>query len=114
MVRKMRINDKTEAAEPFEKYKDLLYRIAFSNMKNQADAEDIIQEAFCRYLKARPVFADDEHEKNWFIRVVINLCRDIQKSAWFSRTVGFDEVPEYEKKHFTLRCKKFFPAAAHI
>ena len=98
----MRINDKTEAAEPFEKYKDLLYRIAFSNMKNQADTEDVIQETFCRYLKAKPVFADDAHEKNWFIRVVINLCRDLQKSVWFSRTVGFDTVPEYEKKHFYL------------
>ncbi len=98
----MLINMEKEAASPFLKYQELLYRIAFSNMKNQADAEDVVQEAFCRYLKAKPVLADDAHEKNWFIRVVINICYDLQKSVWFSRTVGFDTVPECEMKHFHL------------
>ncbi len=91
-----------EKEEPFAKYKDLLYRVAFSNMKNKSDAEDVVQETFCRYLKTKPVFAGENHEKNWFIRVAINICRDIQKSAWVSRTVGFDEVPESEMKHFAL------------
>lgn len=98
----MLINEERETAEPFAKYREILYRVAFSNMKNKADAEDVVQEAFCRYLKAQPVFADENHEKNWFIRVVINICYDLQKSAWFSRTVGFDEVPECEMKHFSL------------
>lgn len=95
-------NEEKEAEAPFAKYKDILYRIAFSNMKSKADAEDVVQEAFCRYLKARPVFDSENHEKAWFIRVVINICYDIQKSAWFSKTVAFDEVPEWEMKHFKL------------
>ncbi len=101
-VSNMLINEERKAAQPFEKYKELLYRVAFSNMKNKADAEDAVQEAFCRYLKARPAFENENHEKNWFIRVVLHICYDIQKSAWFSRTVGFDEVPECEMKHFSL------------
>ena len=60
----MLINEEREAAGPFEKYKELLYRVAFSNMKNRADAEDVVQEAFCRYLKTKPAFADENHEKN--------------------------------------------------
>lgn len=99
-------NDKKEAEqqsiEPLMKYRDMLYRIAFSNMKSKADAEDAVQEAFCRYLKAPPVFDGDAHEKAWLIRVVINICRDMQKSAWYTRTVAFDEVPEKEMKHFKL------------
>jgi len=91
-----------EAEAPFAKYKDILYRIAFSNIKSKADAEDVVQEAFCRYLKAKPSFDNENHEKAWFIRVVINICYDIQKRAWFSRTVGIDEVPECEMKHFHL------------
>ncbi len=98
----MRRNKEKEAEAPFEKYKDILYRIAFSNMKSKADAEDVVQEAFCRYLKAEPAFENENHEKAWFIRVVINICYDIQKSAWFSRTVAFDEVPESEMEHFKL------------
>ncbi len=95
-------NGEKEAEETFEKYKDILYRIAFSNMKSKADAEDVVQEAFCRYLKAEPAFESEEHEKAWFIRVVINICYDIQKSAWFSRTVAFDEVRECEMEHFKM------------
>ena len=102
MVSDMLINEEREAEETFAKYKDILYRIAFSNMKNKADAEDVVQETFCRYLKKKPVFEDEGHEKNWFIRVVINICYDIRKSVWFSRTVGSDEVPESEMKHFSL------------
>ncbi len=34
-----------------EEYQSMLYRIAFSNMKNRADAEDAVQEAFLRYMK---------------------------------------------------------------
>ncbi len=95
-------NEEKEAEETFEKYKDILYRIAFSNMKSKADAEDVVQEAFCRYLKAKPAFESQDHEKAWFIRVVINICYDIQKSAWFSKTVAFDEVTEYEMEHFKM------------
>lgn len=94
-------SDDKEAAHLLQ-YKDMLYRIAFSNMKSKADAEDVVQEAFFRYLKAEPEFENDAHEKAWLIRVVINICYDLQKSAWFSKTVAFDEVPEKEMGHFTL------------
>lgn len=98
----MLINEEREAAGPFEKYKELLYRVAFSNMKNRADAEDVVQEAFCRYLKTKPAFADENHEKNWFVRVVLHICYDIQKSAWFSRTAGLEEAAAGAIKPFSL------------
>lgn len=34
-----------------DEYRAMLYRIAFSNLKNRADAEDAVQEAFLRYIK---------------------------------------------------------------
>ena len=96
--------DEKETAEPLIKYGDILYRVAFSNLKNKADAEDAVQEAFFRLLKARPVFENETHEKAWLIRVVINICYDMQKSAWYSKTVAIDRVPEGEIKHFHLPC----------
>lgn len=94
-------SDDIEAAHLLQ-YRDMLYRIAFSNMKSKADAEDAVQEAFFRYLKLKPEFENDSHERAWLIRVVINICYDLQKSAWFSKTVAFDEVPEKEMEHFSL------------
>lgn len=91
-----------DRVEQYDKYGDMLYRIAFSNVKNKADAEDAVQEAFLRYYRNPPVFESEIHEKAWFIRVTINICHDILKSAWFQKTVAIDEVPEQEMKNFHL------------
>lgn len=57
-----------------EKYSDMVVRIAYQNLKNQADDEDVTQEVFIKLLK-QPDFNDEEHLKAWLIRVTINQCR---------------------------------------
>ena len=74
-----------------EEYQTMLYRIAFSNMKNRADAEDVVQEAFLRYMKDEKPIQNREHEKAWLIRTTIHICMDILKSSWHRRTVPLDE-----------------------
>ena len=69
----------------FDRYADMLLRIAFQNTKNQADAEDIVQDVFLRLQKQRS-FKDDTHIKAWLIRVTINLCKNFAKSAWIRKT----------------------------
>ena len=34
-----------------DRYADMVYRLALSQMKNQADAEDLFQEVFVRLVK---------------------------------------------------------------
>jgi RNA polymerase sigma-70 factor (ECF subfamily) len=41
-----------------------------------ADADDIVQEAFCRLLRAGPVEADEEHSRRFLYRVASNLVVD--------------------------------------
>lgn len=65
-----------------EKYSDMVYKLSFSLTKNKYDADDIHQEVFIRYLCKHPVFSGEEHEKAWFLRVTINLSRNLWKSAW--------------------------------
>ena len=74
-----------------EEYQSMLYRIAFSNMKNRADAEDAVQEAFLRYMKDEKPIQNKEHEKAWLIRTTIHICLDILKSGWYQRTVPWNE-----------------------
>lgn len=74
-----------------EEYQAMLYRIAFSNMKNRADAEDAVQEAFLRYMKGEKPIQNKEHEKAWLIRTTINICIDVLKSSWYRKTVAWDE-----------------------
>lgn len=56
-------------------YSDTVYRIAFARAGTKADADDIYQEVFLRYIKKKPVFRDGEHAKAWFIKVAVNCSR---------------------------------------
>lgn len=73
-----------------QKYSDTVYRMAYSLAKNRYDADDIHQEVFVRYLSRKPVFENEEHEKAWFLRVTINLCRNLWKTAWKRKIVSWD------------------------
>lgn len=62
--------------DAYDKYADMLYHLSLSHMQNKEDAEDVIQEVFCKYYSKMPSFSDLSHEKAWFIRVTVNQCRD--------------------------------------
>lgn len=81
-----------------------VYRLAMIYCKNTADAEDILQEVFMIFCKVRPLFHNLEHEKAWFIRVTINCCKDLFKTAWFRKTAPFTDTLEQSiyKKDETL------------
>lgn len=72
-------------------YSEMVYRLAYALVKDKYDADDIYQEVFTGYLRKNPQFQNREHEKAWFIRVTVNHCKNFWKSAWQSRTGGFDE-----------------------
>lgn len=60
---------------------DGMYRLAL-NYCDCAQAQDIVQEAFLRYMRSDRTFDDAEHRKAWLYRVVINLCKDYHRSWW--------------------------------
>lgn len=60
----------------YDRYAAMLVRLACSILVSREDAEDAVQNVFCKYLKKLPSFQDSEQEKAWFIRVTINQCKD--------------------------------------
>ena len=84
----------------FQKYYHVCSRVAFTMVKNRADAEDIAQEVLLRLLLYRPVFQNEEHEKAWMIRTAMNLCKDLLKSKWHTSTVGIESVRTAEQPYF--------------
>ena len=52
-----------EQEKMIRRYADTVYRLAYSYVRNRADADDLFQEVFLRFLRARPVFRDPEHAK---------------------------------------------------
>lgn len=76
-------------------YADMVVRIAFQNLRSQADAEDVMQDVFIKLILAGDSFESEEHRKAWLIRVTINRCRDFQKSAWSRKTTELNEACNY-------------------
>lgn len=74
-------------------YSPMLYRIAYLQLKNNQDAEDVVQETFYQYIKSCKDFESEEHEKAWLIKVTLNGCRKIWRSAWYRHT---GSMPEWE------------------
>lgn len=81
----LRTNDCVD--EVIEKYADMVYRLAFSRVKNKNDADDIFQEVFLRYIKKERDFETEEHRKAWLIRVTINCSNSFFSSAWSQKVV---------------------------
>ena len=59
-----------------------VYRLAMANTRNPADADDVYQEVFLRFLKNEPAFQNGDHQRAWFIRVTVNCCKDLFKRAY--------------------------------
>ena len=78
----------------YERYKNMLYRIACTYLKNNVDVEDVLQEVFLKRFYQAPKFKDEEHEKYWMIRVTINRSKDVLKSFWKNHVTSVDELME--------------------
>lgn len=84
-----------------EKYADMVYRIALTRCGTIENAEDIFQEVFLRYSQKNPKFENTEHEKAWFIRVTINLTKNMKNENWNKKVISLDENIVFEKKEET-------------
>ena len=61
---------------------DTVWRVCITALGRQADAEDAFQDVFLKYALADgAAFNDEEHRKAWLIRVAVNACRDLRRSA---------------------------------
>ena len=69
-----------------------IYRLAFSYVKNEHDAEDIVNESVRRALDGIEQLRNDEFLGTWFFRIVINTSNTYLKSK--SKLIYLDEIVE--------------------
>ena len=71
-----------------------VYRLAFSQLQNKADTEDVFQEVFLRYLEKAPAFEDKAHEKAWLLRVTLNCCKDVFRSPFRKHRARLEDAED--------------------
>ena len=69
----------------------LVYRIAYSVLRNHHDAEDATQEIFIRALRARRKLSAVDDPRRWLAKIAWRVAIDRKKKA---TEVGLDDVAE--------------------
>jgi RNA polymerase sigma-70 factor, ECF subfamily len=64
-----------------DQYAGALYRVAFSVLRNPADAEDAVQETYVRVLRHRATLGEVRDHRVWLIRIVWNIVLDRKRRA---------------------------------
>jgi RNA polymerase sigma-70 factor (ECF subfamily) len=74
------------------KYRRVVFAVAFRYAGNQEEANDLAQEAFINAYKNLPRFRGEASFKTWLLRIVTNLSINLKKSGRMSKDSG--QVPE--------------------
>ena len=70
----------------------LLYRVAYTILRNDADCQDAVQEALLKAWAGREKLQNVQFFRTWLTRILINTCHDTLRKN--RRVVSLDEVPE--------------------
>lgn len=70
-----------------QQYEKDLLRLCCVYLKDASMAEDAVQETFFKAYRSLDAFRGESSEKTWLIRIAVNVCKDMQRTAWF-RNIG--------------------------
>lgn len=65
-----------KASNIMDKYGNTILRVAYSYLHNMSDAEDILQDTLIQFLRKKPTFENEKHEKAWLVTVASNLSKN--------------------------------------
>lgn len=76
-------------------YGDMLFRLCLIMLKNESDAEDVVQETYIKYFQKAPSFESKEHQKAWLIRAATNKCRDTLRFRVRHPQIDDEDIGKY-------------------
>ena len=80
----------------YTRYADDVIRVSYFYLGDRGKAEDVCHDVFISLFTSRPELAAGS-EKAWLLKVALNRCRDIWRSAWMRRVIygspAFETIP---------------------
>lgn len=77
-----------------ERYRSMVYRVAYQFAGNHYDAEDIAQEVFIKVYRSLDKFRQDAQLTSWLYRIVMNACIDHRRRAAPAGAAPFGDEAE--------------------
>lgn len=81
-------------------YERGIYVMALSMLKNEADAEDVAQEAFLKAFRSLHRFRAESKFSTWLFSITLNEARNRLRHKNTLRVESLDALPD-EQEHFT-------------
>ena len=78
--------------EEIEARSAMMYRVAFTLLRNSDDCRDALQEAALKAWEKRESLRDEKFFKTWVTRILINECHNIQRKR--RRIISLEDAPE--------------------
>ena len=104
----------------YTRYASDIIRVSYFYLGDRGKAEDVCHDAFVSLFVNRPAL-EPGHEKTWLLKVAMNRCRDIWRSAWVRRVISgspaFEMIPapdtlgKHMEKAEVLQAVHSLPAA---
>lgn len=86
-----------------EPYQRMVYSTAYGVVGNEADAEDVAQEAFLKALKGLHTFRAEAKFSTWLVQITLNEARMLLRRTRRRQYQSLDTAPEGEDGEFTPR-----------
>lgn len=84
--------DKESFVREIEECSGMLYRVAYSILRNDDACMDAMQETALKAWEKRHTLREPRYFRTWVIRICINACRSMQRAR--GRIVSIEDVPE--------------------
>lgn len=85
----------------------LLYRIAWSYMGNNADAEDAVQDALIKAWERRESLRDLKLFRPWMARILTNQCKDLLRTRKNGASVPWKTPPRKQRNLLYRRLRSW-------
>ena len=86
----------TAIAALVDQYAGTLYRVAYSVLRNSADAEDAVQETYLRAWKSFHRFTPGTNMRAWMFAILFNVIRH-HRRKWLFRFCLLDDDRAFER-----------------
>ena len=70
---------------------DMMYRVAWSILQNDADVQDALQDTVLKAWEKRDRLREEKYFRTWITRILINTCYDTRKKR--RPVVSLEKIP---------------------
>ena len=91
LARRAGRGDEAACTELFERYRDMIFRIAYARTSDPEDALDICQETFIRAFRSLKDFRGASSVKTWLAKIATNISIDYLRKRMRSKTQALSE-----------------------